>query len=86
MSAEERAALRWKCRRGMLELDKILIKFFTDCYLQLNSEQQLLFKNLLEETDQNLWDWLVLKQQVQKTQFAVLTKMIHIHYGQHLKQ
>ena len=42
--------LRWKCRRGLLELDLVLQK-----YLEKNPEDEDLFA-LLELPDNDLWD------------------------------
>jgi antitoxin CptB len=52
--------IRWNCRRGMLELDKILISFFDVNYADLPEKRQIQFEELLSKTDQNLYDWLVL--------------------------
>lgn len=51
--------LRWKCRRGMLELDDMLIRFVEQGYQMLTPDQQELFVDLLEEEDQQLLDWLM---------------------------
>ena len=42
--------LRWKCRRGLLELDLVLQK-----YLENNPEDEELFA-LLDLPDNDLWD------------------------------
>jgi antitoxin CptB len=53
------AAIRWQCRRGMLELDLILLDYFDNCYERLEPKQQLMFTQLLEQTDHTLYQWLV---------------------------
>lgn len=53
------AAIRWQCRRGMLELDLILLKYFDNYYEHLEPKQQLMFTWLLEQTDHTLYQWLV---------------------------
>ncbi len=50
--------LYWSCRRGMLELDLMLIPFLTDRYATLTPEQQQQFSALLESTDMELFAWL----------------------------
>jgi antitoxin CptB len=52
--------IRWDCRRGMLELDKILISFFDLHYTNLPETRQVQFIALLSKSDQTIYDWLVL--------------------------
>ncbi len=49
--------LRWRCRRGSLELDLILGDFMTSRYSQLSVEERAVFESLLELPDQSLSDW-----------------------------
>jgi len=50
--------LRWRCRRGMLELDIWLQSFFDQHFLALDGREQAAFERLLEENDQALLGWL----------------------------
>ena len=50
--------LRWRCRRGMLELDLWLQSFFDEHFLALDESVQAAFERLLEENDQVLLGWL----------------------------
>ncbi len=67
--------LRWACRRGMLELDLIFEKYVNTCYAHASAEEQALFVNLLEETDQDLFDWLLKKS---PPRLPAFTPMIEI--------
>jgi antitoxin CptB len=51
--------LRWRCRRGMLELDLILRDFLDKGYTALNDEQKDLLDAMLEYPDQLLFDLLL---------------------------
>lgn len=51
--------LRWACRRGMLELDCFLMTFFDDCYDDLSETDRRTFVLLLQEADQDLYNWLL---------------------------
>lgn len=51
--------IRYRCRRGMLELDLVLIPFFDKHYASLSEQQRKQFIELLECTDPELNDWLV---------------------------
>ena len=48
--------LRWRCRRGMLELDLILKNFIDNEYQYLNNEQKNLLDQILDYPDQLLFD------------------------------
>jgi len=50
---------RWKCRRGMLELDMLLEHFFDEHYHELTDSEKELFDHLLDEPDPLLYDWLL---------------------------
>jgi antitoxin CptB len=47
--------LRWKCRRGMLELDLVLQQFLERDYAALDASSQQAFEALLESGDEELW-------------------------------
>lgn len=51
--------IRWKCRRGMLELDFLLKRFVDVRYEQLSTEDKQLFETLLTEQDPVLFSWLM---------------------------
>lgn len=48
----------WKCRRGMLELDFIFMKFFQEKYPHLSLAEQKNFEKLLDEQDPILAAWI----------------------------
>ena len=51
--------LQWACRRGMLELDVLLIKFLNEAYPQLALEDKYLFIEALSVEDPTLHAWLM---------------------------
>lgn len=53
------ARLRWRCRRGMLELDLLLLGFLDRGHGQLSTVEQVAFERLLQLPDQELLDCLV---------------------------
>ena len=55
----DRGRLRWKCRRGMLELDMVLLRFLDRHYDELNDLQKQQFDKLLEEQDPVLQSWFM---------------------------
>jgi len=60
MSLEtQRARLTWRSRRGMLELDLILSRFVSNSIPWLSAEQLAAYERLLENTDPDLFNWLM---------------------------
>lgn len=51
--------VRWRCRRGMLELDELLVPFFDRCYAQSEKRERIAFERLLEYPDQVLLEVLM---------------------------
>jgi antitoxin CptB len=51
--------LFWGSRRGMLELDLVLMPFIENVYPTLDEADQLLYQQLLEEEDQDLFAWFM---------------------------
>jgi antitoxin CptB len=51
--------LRWRCRRGMRELDVMLTRYLDHCFNDAPPSFQQAFARLLEEEDDVLWDWLL---------------------------
>jgi len=58
-SAAEPGLLRWRCRRGMKELDLLLSGWLQHHYPQATSEQRRLFGQLLELPDPELAAYLL---------------------------
>jgi len=52
--------LRWQCRRGMLELDEILLRYLEERFPQSSAEEQAQFRRLLDVEDPVLNEWLLL--------------------------
>ena len=56
ISALERKRLVWRCRRGLLENDIILQRFFAKFTSELTEEEWLAFKEMLDLGDNELLD------------------------------
>ncbi len=59
ISSQRKAKINWHCRRGMLELDLIFERFFMHAFDTLTDEQVTTFERLLEQTDPDLYAWLM---------------------------
>ncbi len=51
--------LRWRCRRGMQELDVLLGRWLDLCWSEAAPRKQQAFEDLLECEDDMIWDWLM---------------------------
>lgn len=51
--------LYWHSRRGMLELDLVLVPFAETVLPTLSGEQRQVYRELLDHEDQDLYTWLV---------------------------
>jgi antitoxin CptB len=51
--------LRWHCRRGTRELDRLLGWWLTERYEKSDSAARTAFANMLELPDPDLWEWLI---------------------------
>jgi antitoxin CptB len=56
---EPLAKLRWRCRRGMKELDMILLGYLERYYSQAPAKEQEAFADLLELQDPQLYAFII---------------------------
>lgn len=79
-SENKLAKVRWRCKRGMLELDMMLQGFCDTVYPVIAVDKQALFEELLEEADQDLQRWLVSAQPCEKPKFQDMLLIIRHEY------
>lgn len=72
--------LKWRMRRGMLELDLILSRFYDAYWEQLKPPEQKKFERLLEEADPDLYAWFMGYEEVTDESFKHLVTLIR-RYG-----
>ncbi|OGT23267.1 MAG: hypothetical protein A2W47_06510 [Gammaproteobacteria bacterium RIFCSPHIGHO2_12_38_15] len=53
------AKIKWRCRRGMLELDLLLFPFYEKNFEQLSSSNQKLFIKFLDSPDPAIYNWFL---------------------------
>jgi antitoxin CptB len=51
------ARLRWRCRRGMRELDHLLGWYLDARFADAGADARHAFSALLDQQDPELWDW-----------------------------
>ena len=57
--AQELSRLRWRCRRGMLELDVLLGRYFDCYYAESGPDRQESFRQLVSMQDPDLHALLI---------------------------
>lgn len=57
MSSDETGRLQWQCRRGIKEVEVLLVPFFQQRFAGLPKEQQEVFERLLACHDVDLFEW-----------------------------
>lgn len=73
---EKLKRLRWQCRRGMLELDLVLLTFLDKNYLNLSAADQELFEQLLTYSDQELYCYLIKRQPIENGTMQILIERV----------
>jgi len=71
--------LFWRSRRGMLELDLMLVPFLKECYVNLPKESQLQYQRLIECEDQEILAWLMEKETPLDKEISQIVKIICKH-------
>lgn len=68
--------VRWRCRRGLLELDILLGRFVDAHYAKLSEAEVQTFEALLDMPDNPLWDMISGRQDsTQQEQRSLLEKI-----------
>ena len=53
----EPPGLRWRCRRGMRELDQLLVRYLDQRWPHAPDVERGVFRRLLDGEDDTLWAW-----------------------------
>ena len=51
--------LRWRCRRGMRELDRLLERYLDRAWTEASDAERGVFLRLLDCEDDRLWRWFL---------------------------
>ena len=71
--------LYWRSRRGLLELELLLVPFVRERYAQLSPDAQSSYARLLEHEDLDIYDWLQGRSQPDDQSMAVIVALIREH-------
>ncbi len=73
--------LYWGSRRGMLELDLVLMPFLDNVYDTLPQEDKERYWQLLEQEDQDLFSWFIDRVEPEDPQLQRIVKIIRDNTG-----
>ncbi len=68
--------LRWRCRRGMRELDQLFGRYLDREWKQASHEERGVFLQLVESEDDKLWRWFMGYEQCPDDALASLIQRI----------
>lgn len=68
--------LFWHSRRGMLELDLLLVPFLKEAYRSLPEEDRVRYQNLLTSEDQDMFGWFMKREIPEDPDTARIVKII----------
>lgn len=71
--------LRWHSRRGMLELDVILMPFIDEAYMALTEADKALYSRLLEQEDTDLFAWFIEREVSGDAELARMVEIVLDH-------
>jgi antitoxin CptB len=74
--AAELRRLRWKCRRGMRELDQLLARYLDREWRQSSEAERAVFLRLLETEDDRLWHWFMGHESSDDAEIQILVDLI----------
>lgn len=68
--------LRWRCRRGMRELDQLLLRYLEQAWAADSEADRAVFRVLLDCEDDRLWRWFLGHEQPNDAALATLVERI----------
>ena len=68
--------LFWHSRRGMLELDLLLVPFVREAFSSLDADDQQRYYKLLECEDQDMFGWFMQRNEPDDADLRRIVKMI----------
>lgn len=78
----EHKRLYWHSRRGMLELDVLLLGFLENAYPDVSAEDKASYRKLLDCEDNVLFSWLMRRSRPEEEDLARIVDLILAHAQQ----
>ncbi len=68
--------LRWRCRRGMRELDQLMLRYLDGPWAQADDAERGQFLRLLDAEDDKLWRWFMGREAPGDAQLEAIVRRI----------
>ena len=68
--------LRWRCRRGMRELDQLMLRYLDGRWAQADDAERGRFLRLLDCEDDKLWRWFMGREAPQDAELHAIVQLI----------
>jgi antitoxin CptB len=68
--------LRWRCRRGMRELDQLMLRYLDGRWAQADEAERGRFLRLLDCEDDKLWRWFMGREAPQEADLNAIVQLI----------
>lgn len=68
--------LRWRCRRGMRELDQLMLRYLDHRWPHADAAERAAFERLLDTEDDRLWRWFMGREAVEETELHDIVERI----------
>ena len=74
-----RERARWRCRRGMKELDVLLERFVRRALDRLGAEELEALEHLLDQPDQDILEWIASPETIPPAGLGAIVALIRAH-------
>lgn len=79
MSTDLECKLRWRCRRGMRELDQLMLRYLDLAWPTASEAERGVFLRLLDCEDDKLWRWCMGRERPEDPQLhALVQSIVHL--------
>ena len=68
--------LRWRCRRGMRELDQLMLRYLDTRWPIADDAERKLFLQLLDCEDDKLWRWFMGLERPEEESIDAIVRLI----------
>lgn len=68
--------LKWRCRRGLREMDLVFEHFIDEHYAKVSPELQAAFERMSDELDLDIYDWLMGRADPPDEEIAQVLKLM----------
>ena len=72
----ETRRLRWRCRRGMRELDQLMLRYLDGRWPAADEAERAVFLVLLDTEDDKLWRWFMGRERPEDASLDALVQRI----------